>query len=112
MKMKKKIYLFTTILLSAAALSLSSCLKDSRYVDFSKVGTIVEFPTGGQVNFGGDAQTSAADTITLQFDVDVASPTAPTTATTITFDVDDPATVTAYNAANTAVTYLPMPSNA
>ena len=110
--MKKKIYVFTTILLSAAALSLSSCLKDNRYVDFSKVGTIVEFPTGGSPNFGADAQTSAADTIVQTFDVAIASPTPPTTATTITFTADDPAIIAAYNASNSAVSYVPMPSNA
>ncbi len=43
--MKKKLYLITTILLSAAALSLSSCLKDNRYVDFSKGSNVVDFAT-------------------------------------------------------------------
>lgn len=115
--MKKRIYLITTILLSAGALSLSSCLKDSRFVDFTKVGTIVEFPKGGLVNFSGDAVTAAPDTdangtITQQFAVNIASPTVPTTATTVTLGVDDPAIVTAYNNSNSAVFYLPMPSNA
>jgi hypothetical protein len=109
MKMKKKIYLFATILLSAVALSLSSCLKDSRFVDLSKVGTIVEFPTGGQTNFGQDAETSSADTIIQQYAVNIASPTVPTTATTVTLSVNDPAIISAYNAAYTAVSYLPMP---
>jgi hypothetical protein len=110
--MKKKIILIPTILLSAAVLSLSSCLKDSRYVDFSKGGSIVEFPTGGQVNFSGDAVTASGDTIVQQFAVTVASPTVPTTATTVTFSVDDPAVVTAYVLANPAVSYLPVPANA
>lgn len=107
--MKKKIYVLSTILLSAVALSLSSCLKDSRFVDLSKVGTIVEFPNGGQVNFGPDAQTSSADTITAKYAVNIASPNAPSTATTVVLSVNDPAIVSAYNAAHTAVTYLPMP---
>jgi hypothetical protein len=115
--MKKRIYLITTILLSAGALTLSSCLKDSRFVDFTKVGTIVEFPKGGLVFFGSDAVTATPDTdakgtIKLQFAVNVASPTVPTTATTVTFSADDPAIVTAYDNANTSVNYLPMPSNA
>jgi hypothetical protein len=115
--MKKRIYLFTTILLSAGALTLSSCLKDSRFVDFTKVGTIVEFSKGGLVFFGSDAVTAAPDTdakgtITQQFAVNVASPTAPTTATTITFTADDQSIIDAYNKSNSAVAYLAMPSNA
>jgi len=111
--MKKRSYIITTILLSAAALSLSSCLKDSRFVDLTKVGTIVEFPYGGQVFFGtGSEAITATDTIVQKFAVNVASPSVPTTATPITFDVDNAATVTAYNAANPGVSYLPMPSNA
>lgn len=108
--MKKRIYLFTTILLSGAALSLSSCLKDSRFVDFTKVGTIVEFPKGGLVNFGADAVTDATDTIVKQFAINVASPTVPTTATAVTLSVNDPAVITAYNNSNSAVFYLPMPA--
>lgn len=110
--MKKKLYLITTVLLSAAVLSLSSCLKDSRYVDFSKVGTVVDFPLGGAVNFGADAITESPDstgTIVRQFAVNVASPTAPTTATTITMAVDN-TIIDPYNTANPAVTYLPMPA--
>ena len=105
-------------MLSAAALSLSSCLKDSRFVDLTKVGTIVEFPFGGQVFFGSSEaitatpDTDAKGTIVTKFAVNIASPTVPTTATTVTFTVDDPAIVTAYNAAHTAITYLPMPANA
>jgi len=104
-----KLNVFSTILLSGIALSLSSCLKDSRFVDLSKVGTIVEFPNGGQVNFGPDAETSSADTITQQYAVNIASPSAPTTATTIVLSVNDASIITAYNAAHTAVSYLPMP---
>jgi len=114
---KKLISKLSILLLLVCGLTFSSCLKDSRFVDFSKVGTIVEFPLGGNTYFGQDAVTAAPDTtpkgaITLQFAVNIASPTAPKTATTITFSVDDPAIITAYNAANSAVQYLPMPSNA
>jgi hypothetical protein len=108
--MKKTIYLITTILLSAAALSLSSCLKDSRFVDFSKVGTIVEIPFGGQVYFAKSAVTDAGDTIVKQFAVNIASPTVPTAATTVTLSVNDPAIITKYNSANSAVFYEPMPA--
>ncbi|MGZ3763550.1 MAG: DUF1735 domain-containing protein [Mucilaginibacter sp.] len=107
--MKKRLYLITTILLSAAVLSLSSCLKDSRFVDFSKVGTIVEFPLGGTQNFAKDAITDAADTVTKQFAVNVASPTAPSTATKITLAVDN-TIITSYNASQNVVNYLPFPT--
>jgi Domain of unknown function (DUF1735) len=110
MKMKKRIYLINTILLTAAVLSLSSCLKDSRYVDFSKVGTIVEMPLSGQAFFGPDAITDPGDTITRQFVINVASPTVPTAATTVTLSINDPAIVTAYDNNNPAVFYLPMPA--
>jgi hypothetical protein len=110
--MKKRVSYLTTVLLSAAVLSLSSCLKDSRYVDFSKVGTIVEFSLGGKANFGADAITDAGDTVTRQFAINVASPSAPATATKVTLSVNDPAIINAYNAADATVSYLPFPANA
>lgn len=114
--MKKKLYLITTILLSAAALSLSSCLKDNRYVDFSKAGNLVDFPLGGKAFFGADAITETPDTdangtIVRQFAVNVATANVPTTATTITLALDN-SIIDTYNAANPSVTYLPMPADA
>jgi uncharacterized protein DUF1735 len=110
--MKKRIYLITTILLSAVVLSLSSCLKDSRLVDFTKVGTLVEFPFGGTNNFSRDAITATPDSdakgsIVVQFAVNIASPTVPTSATTVTVAIDN-SIITAYNATETAVNYLPL----
>jgi len=112
--MKTKLYLTTTILISAAVLSLSSCLKDPRLVDFSTVTPVVNFPLGGTENFGADAVTETPDTdangtIVLQFSVDIASVKAPTTATTVTLAIDN-TIVTSYNALGGAVTYLPMPA--
>jgi hypothetical protein len=115
--MKKKLFSkLSILLLLAGGLSLSSCLKDSRYVDFSKVGTIVEFPLGGQVFFGADAitetpGTDALGTIVRKFSVNVASPTVPSAATNITLAVDM-SLVTQYNAAGGAVFYEQMPSDA
>jgi hypothetical protein len=111
--MKKKLYLITTILLSAAALSLSSCLKDNRYVDFSKGSNVVDFATQ---TFGSDAITETPDTdangtIVRQFAINVATVNPPKTATTVTLAVDN-SLVTSYDAANPSVTYLPMPTNA
>jgi hypothetical protein len=113
--MKKTIYFITTILLSAAMLSLSSCLKD-QYVDFTKDAPVVNFPLGGTQYFGADAITEAPDTdangtIVRQFAVNVGATKASSTATTITLAIDN-SIVTAYNASQTAVSYLPMPANA
>src|ERR1700743_581128 len=113
--MKKTIYFITTILLSAAMLSLSSCLKD-KYVDFTKDAPVVNFPLGGIQFFGADAITETPDTdangtIVRQFAVNVGAPKASSAATTITLAIDN-SIVTAYNASQTAVSYLPMPANA
>jgi hypothetical protein len=100
--MKKKIYLITTILLSAAVLSLSSCLKDPRYVDFSKVGTLVELPlaaANGLGNLTPEALPILATPQPIQVVVNVASPSALSSALTVTLAVDQ-AALTAYNHAN------------
>ncbi|MGH7238151.1 MAG: DUF1735 domain-containing protein [Candidatus Saccharimonadales bacterium] len=108
--MKKKLYLITTILLSAVALSLSSCLKNSsNYTDFGQAGTIVEFPLGGSSYFSKAAITDPGDTITKQFAVVVAAANTPKTATPITIAVDN-SIATAYDTANPAIDYLPMPT--
>jgi len=107
--MKKRLYLITTILISAAVLTLSSCLKDSRYVTFANGGTVVNFPLGGLNYFGADAITASTDTVVTQFSIDVASPTVPTTATTVVIAVD-PTIVTSYNALGGPVTYTLMPA--
>jgi hypothetical protein len=108
--MKKKLYILSTLLLSAAVLSLSSCLKDnSRYVDFSKGTPIVEFNLGGSAFFGPDAITESGDTVVKQFAVSVASTTLPSSATTVTLAIDN-SIVTSYNAANPSINYLPFPA--
>jgi hypothetical protein len=95
---------------------LSSCLKDNRFIDFAGVGTIVEFPLGGQINFNPDAITETPDTldnstIVRQFAVNVASPKIPTTETKITLAVDN-SLIAPYNASQTAVVYEPFPADA
>jgi len=112
--MKKRLYLITTILISATLLTLSSCLKDSRYVNFNTGGVIVNFPLGGLNYFGQDAITETPDTdangtIVRQFSVDIAEINAPTSPTTVTLAIDN-TIITSYNALGGAVTYLPMPS--
>src|SRR5579862_6991322 len=108
--MKKKLYILSTLLLSAAVLSLSSCLKDnSHYVDFSKGTPIVEFNLGGLAYFGPDAITESGDTVVKQFAVSVASTTLPTTATTVTLAIDN-SIMTSYVAANPSVPYIAFPA--
>ncbi|MFB9841262.1 DUF1735 domain-containing protein [Mucilaginibacter ginsenosidivorans] len=114
--MKKRLYFISTLLLAMTALSLSSCLKDPRYVDFSKAGNVVNMPFSGQAYFGGDAITEApADdengTIVRQFSVNVATANPPTTDTKVTLAVDF-SLVDSYNALGGAVHYEPMPSEA
>jgi hypothetical protein len=115
MKMKKKIYFKSAILMSAALLLLSGCLKD-KFIDFSKNAPVVDFPLGGLTFFGADAVTETPDTdangtIVRQFAINVGSPQKLTTATTVKLAVDN-SIITTYNAANPAVTFLPMPANA
>lgn len=114
--MKKRLYFISTVLLAATALSLSSCLKDPRYVDFSKAGNVVNMPFSGQAYFGSDAITEApADdengTIVRQFAVNVATANPPTTDTKVTLAVDN-SLVDTYNALGGPVTYDPMPAEA
>jgi len=113
--MKRRFYSLAMLLLVGATFSLSSCLKDPRYVDFSKVGTIVEFPLGGTAYFGADAITEAPDTdangtIVRRFAITVASPNTLATATKITLAIDN-SIVDTYNSSQNSVTYLPMPAN-
>jgi Domain of unknown function (DUF1735) len=108
--MKKRLYFISTLILCAALLSLSSCLKDARYTDFSKGSPVVEFNLGGLAYFGQDAVTESTDTIVKQFAVSVASVNLPTTPTTITLAVDN-SIVTTYDAANPAVAFIPLPAN-
>ena len=97
------------ILSTFAALALTSCLKSNKqYVDFSNAGNIVNFPQSGAAFFAADALT--ADTSVVQFATDYATANA-NPALTVTLAVDQTLT-DKYNAANTAVTYLPMPTSA
>jgi len=114
--MKKKIYLISTTLLAMAALFMSSCLKDPRYVDFSKAGNVVDFPLGGTSHFGADAITETPDTdangtIIRQFAVNVATANKTTTPTKITLAIDT-TLVAAYVAKDPTVSYVVLPADA
>src|ERR1700742_4067123 len=88
--MKKRIYLITTLVLSAVMLSLSSCLKDNNHtINLSDSPPVTYFNLGGQSFFGPDAFTDPTDTVTRQFAVTVASKTPPTTETKITLALDN-----------------------
>jgi len=100
--MKKRIYISGILLLSAAVLSLSSCLKDSRFVDFSKVGTLVELPLeafNGSGKLVAQAFPIQATPQTITLVVNIASPKPLGSALTVTLGIDQDA-LTAYNHAH------------
>lgn len=109
--MKKKLYLFATILLSAAALSLSSCLKDNRLVDFSNATPVVEFNLGGLSYFSSDALQTPYSIDTVKFAVSVTTKNVPTTATTVKLAVDN-SVIASYVSQNPGINYQVMPTNA
>jgi hypothetical protein len=96
-------------ILSLAAVSLSSCLKDKPNTDFSGIGTVVELPYSGLQYFGLDAITDSQDTIIRKFGVNVASANPLSTDTKYTVDVSS-SLLTKYNTNNPAIAYLPMPT--
>ncbi|MDB5152812.1 MAG: hypothetical protein JWR54_1563 [Mucilaginibacter sp.] len=103
-KEMKKLLLITTIL----AISLTSCLKDnSHYVDFANAGNIVNMPLSGLSNFSKDALTADHDTV--QFAVSYATANA-NKALTVTIGVDT-TYIAKYEATNSAIQYLAMPSS-
>ncbi|MDB4900804.1 MAG: hypothetical protein JWQ63_85 [Mucilaginibacter sp.] len=96
-------------ILSLAAVSLSSCLKDKPNTDFSGIGTVVELPYSGLQYFSLDAITDSQDTVIRQFGINIASAKPLSTDTKYTIDVST-SLLTAYNTKNTAIAYLPMPT--
>ena len=91
-------------------LSMAGCLKDTPNNDFSTIGTIIEIPYSGLEYFASDALNFTADTITLDFVVNVASVYPLNSDVTVTLGIDD-AKRTAYNATS-AVQYEAMPAAA
>ena len=123
--MKKRFYIKTAFFSLAAMTFFNSCLKDSRYVDFGGVGTLIELPlaeVGDQAGIGGVFQTpyttfgtpgyslsisGATDTLTIA--VNVASPKPLPSSLDVTLTNTDLTTLNAYNTAN-GTNYLPLPS--
>ena len=101
--MKKITYSIATILFITAALSLSSCLKDSKwYVDVSQGKPLVELPLEAR-NLTGNLVPEALPISTtpqiIQVAVNLAYASTLSTPVTVTLAVD-PAGVAAYNTAN------------
>ncbi|MFC0517257.1 DUF1735 domain-containing protein [Mucilaginibacter angelicae] len=107
--MKKLNYIKTILLGLAATASLSSCLKDKTYVDFSQGGVSAELPLSGLNSFSADAITT--DTAIISFGVNIASSKTLTTDTKITVDVI-PTKIAEYVKNNPAVQYEIMPATA
>ncbi|MDB5025170.1 MAG: hypothetical protein JWP78_2925 [Mucilaginibacter sp.] len=98
--------------LSITALLFSSCLKDPGHV-FNPEATspnVAQFFNAGLGSFSSDAVTAPGlDTITFAVGVTLSTP--PTNPTTATLAVDN-SLLDAYNTANPAITYLPIPTAA
>lgn len=89
-------------------IAFSSCLKDSRYLNFPAATGFVNFPQSGLDFFGSDAMTS--DTSVAKFAVSYATTNA-NPAISVTLAID-PALMAAYNAANPGIVYQIMPASA
>jgi hypothetical protein len=97
------------LLILTGTLSLSACLKDSRFVDFSQVGTLVDLPLAAYNGAGKltpEALPITATPQTIAVVVNVASPKPLSSALTVTLAVDQ-AALTAYNTANSTNFVLP-----
>jgi hypothetical protein len=106
--MKKINYIKYVLLGFIAVASLSSCLKDNNYVDFSQGGQSAELTISGLNAFAADAIT--ADTTVIQFGVNIASSSTPTSAHQITVGVD-PTKLADYLKTNSKVAYEIMPES-
>lgn len=100
--MKKRFYIITTFILSAAVLTMSACLKDPRAQDFSNVGTLVELPIEAYNGIGTlipEALPIQSTPQNVALVVNVASPKALSKPLTVTLAIDQTA-LDAYNHAN------------
>jgi hypothetical protein len=110
--MKKTFYIKTAFLSLLGMSLLSSCLKDSRYVDFAGSKPLIELPAAtGIVAGGGPFETEAfnisSTPSTFKIAVNIAAPNPLSTALTVKLGLDT-AAITAYNTANgTSYTLLP-----
>ena len=118
--MKTKIYIKTAIftLMGGLVLLSSSCLKDSRYVNYGADAPLAEFPLA-EVNPyqpGGSAGayqpiafSDTTTSYTLTVAVKVAAPKALTSATVFTISATDATGLTNYNTANSTA-YVALPA--
>jgi len=123
--MKKKLYIKTALLSLMGGLVLlsSSCLKDSRYVNYFADAPLAEFPLAevNPIEIGGSdgayqavaypaVNASGAPILndTLTVAVKVAAPRALTSATTFTISTTDVTALNSYNTANAGGTFVPL----
>ena len=109
MKTKNLNKIIAAAILALSTLSLSSCLKDSSFIDLSTTPNVVDMPMSGPAFFGNDAIV-AAGIDTLKFAVELSSPNTLSSPLSVTVGVDN-TIVTSYDAANPSINYLPFPSN-
>ena len=117
--MKKKIYIKIAILSLTATTLFSGCLKDPRYIDYSKVGVLIELPLAEVNNYqpgvSGVFQSpsyslAAGATDTLTVAVNVASPKPLTSALSVTLTTSDLTALNAFNTAN-GTAFKPLPAS-
>jgi hypothetical protein len=97
------------ILLGVISVSLTSCLKDKPNVDLSNIGAFAEIVHSGTPYFGEASITDQGANITRTLEINVTGQYAPTGDVKVTIGVDN-SVIAPYNAANPAVTYIPMPA--
>jgi hypothetical protein len=108
MKTRKLIKFIALTVLVLTVTSLSSCLKDSRFVNYAGVTPFVELPlVAANGAFTAEAFTIVATPINLPLAVNYAAPKPRTSPLTVTLKIDQ-AALDAYNKANsTTFTILP-----
>jgi hypothetical protein len=110
MNMKLKILIIPGIF---AIVALSSCLKDTPYMDVSNTAPIIEFgispANGSKGPFKYKGDTAASPSVDTAVALDIASPQVLSKAVTITIRVDT-SQISAYNTAH-GTSYTLLPSN-
>lgn len=98
------------ILLGVLTVSLTSCLKDKPNVDFSNIQAFAEIVHSGLPYFGEASITDPQDTISRTLQLNVTGEYPPTSDVKVTVELDN-SLIAAYEAINSTVPYLAMPTN-
>jgi hypothetical protein len=97
------------ILLGVLTVSLTSCLKDKPNVDFSNLTTFAEIVHSGVPYFSEAGITDTGKAISRTLQINVTGQYPPTSDVKVSVSIDN-SIIATYNAANTVVSYVPMPA--